>query len=360
MKKEAYLYDKPEGRKVICLTCQRRCVLPEGQKGWCLTRINEGGRLYSLIYGDVSSMSINPIEKKPVFHFYPGTRWLSAGSLGCNFRCPGCQNWDIAHWKGGPMRAEYVSPENLILEAKATGCAGISWTFNEPALWFEYTFDTAKLARAQGLWTNYVTNGFISEEAFGMIAPFLDVYRVDIKGFSDNTYKRIGHIEKFTGILDITKKAKECGMHVEVVTNIIPGFNDDKAELRGIASWIKDSLGPETPWHVTRFHPHYKLGHLSATPVSGLEEAWRIGKEAGLWYVYLGNVPGHKWENTYCHNCGTLLIERFVFDVLANKIKDGRCPECDTLIPGKFEGKRGFHSYSPPSMEGRGREGERG
>lgn len=339
MKKEAYLYDRSEKGKITCLTCQRKCVIPEGKKGWCRTRINEGGRLFTFIYGEVSSLSINPIEKKPVFHFYPGSRWLSIGSLGCNFRCPGCQNWDIAHWKEEPKYTEYVSAENLVSKAKAAGCTGISWTFNEPALWFEYTFDAAKLAKAEGLYTNYVTNGFISEKAFDMIKPFLDVYRVDIKGFSDRTYRKIGHIEKFKGILEITKKAKEYGMHVEVVTNIIPGFNDNEKELRGIASWIKANLGPETPWHVTRFYPHYKLSHLPPTPVSDLEKGWQIGKEEGLLYVYLGNVPGHKLENTYCPTCGKLLIERYVFEILKNEIKDERCPKCGTLISGRFESK---------------------
>lgn len=336
MRKEAYLYDRLDAGKIMCLTCQRRCVISEGKVGWCRTRTNEGGKLFSLIYGEVSSLSINPIEKKPVFHFYPGSRWLSLGSVGCNFRCPGCQNWDIAHWKEGPMYTEYLSPEELVSKTKATGSLGISWTFNEPALWFEYTLDGAKLAKAQGLYTNYVTNGFITGDAFDMIAPYLDVYRVDLKGFSERTYQKTGHIENFKGILEIAKKAKGYGMHVEVVTNIIPGFNDDEIELRGIASWIRNSLGPEVPWHVTRFYPHLKLSHLSPTPIPELERAWLIGKEEGLWYVYLGNVPGHKRENTYCHVCGEILIERYVFDIVRNKIKDSRCPKCNTLIPGRF------------------------
>lgn len=337
MKKEAILYEKLKDKKVRCNVCQRRCVTPEGKTGWCMTRLNDGGTLYSLIYGEVSSISINPIEKKPVFHFYPGSRWLSLGSLGCNFRCPGCQNWEIAHWKGGGLKGtKYISPEEEIELAVKHGCIGISWTFNEPTIWFEYTLDSARLAKAQGLYTNYVTNGFITEEAFDMIAPFLDVYRVDIKGFSDSTYLKTGHIKGFKGILEITKKARGNGMHVEVVTNVTPGFNDDETELQGIASWIKNTLGPETPWHVTRFSPHLELSHLSPTPLPVLERAWSIGKEEGLWYVYLGNVPGHKRENTYCHNCSELLIERYVFEIIENKIKDGRCPECGTMVPGRF------------------------
>lgn len=336
MKKEAHLYRKLDGNKVECHTCQRRCIVPEGERGWCYTRINKGGRLYSLIYGEVSSLSINPIEKKPVFHFYPGSRWLSLGSLGCNFRCPGCQNWEIAHWKEGSMYSEYLPPEESVARAKASKSIGISWTFNEPTLWFEYTLDSAKLAKSQGLFTNYVTNGYISEEALDAIGPFLDVYRVDIKGFSDKTYQRIGHVRDYRGVLEMTKRAKESGMHVEIVTNVIHGFNDSEKELRGIASWVKNSLGPEIPWHVTRFYPYLELGQLTPTPIPELERAWLIGKEEGLWYVYIGNVPGHKRENTYCHICEELLIERYVFDVVTNKIKGGKCPKCHTQIPGRF------------------------
>lgn len=336
MRKESFLYARLAGGKVRCGICQRRCVVPESGRGWCRTRGNEGGRLYSEIYGEVSSVSVNPIEKKPVFHYHPGSRWLSLGSVGCNFRCPGCQNWDIAHWTEGPSGTEYMAPEEAVSKAKSTGCLGISWTFNEPTLWFEYTFDSARLAKARGLRTNYVTNGFLTEEALGLIAPFLDVYRVDIKGFSETTYERIGNVRKFRGILETARKAKEHGMHVEVVTNVTPGINDDEGELRGIASWIRETLGPGTPWHVTRFHPHYDLGHLPPTPVSVLEKARLLGKEEGLWYVYLGNVPGHPGENTFCHACGELLIERDLFEIRTCRIREGRCPKCKAVIPGEF------------------------
>ena len=336
MKKEAYIYTVLRDNAIRCHICQRECIIPEGKTGWCRTRINESGVLYSLIYGEVSSISINPIEKKPVFHYYPGSRWLSLGSVGCNFRCPGCQNWDIAHWQAGPMNTEYLSPEDAVSQAKKAGCLGISWTFNEPTLWFEYTLDSAKIAKEQGLSTNYVTNGFITPEALDRLAPFLDVFRVDIKGFSDRTYSRIGHIQKFNGILDVTIMAKELGMHVEIVTNVIPGYNDDEQELRDLAGWIKASLGPGTPWHVTRFHPHHELTYVPATPIATLERVRDLGKEAGLWYVYLGNVPGHEGENTWCHKCGELLIERYIFDVLQNKIKNKACPACGAVIPGRF------------------------
>ncbi|MGW8161982.1 MAG: radical SAM protein, partial [Desulfobulbales bacterium] len=216
-------------------------------------------------------------------------------------------------------------------------CPGMSakWD-NEPTMWFEYTLDGAKLAKSKGLFTNYVTNGTITVEALDMLMPFLDVYRVDIKGFSAETYKKIGHLPGFKEILTVTVTAKACGIHVEVVTNIIPGINDNSNELRDIAKWIRGELGPETPWHVTRFFPRHQLGHIAATPVAKLEEARCIGKDTGLLYVYLGNVPGHQWENTYCHECDALLIERFVFDIGLNEVQNGKCPHCGTLIPGRF------------------------
>ncbi len=336
MKKEALFYRRHDGDTVTCLTCQRRCVIPEGRTGWCGTRVNEGGRLFSLIYGEVSSLSVNPIEKKPVFHFLPGSRWLSLGSVGCNFRCPGCQNWEIAHWQEGPMFTEYLAPEKSVAMAVERGCAGLSWTFNEPALWVEYTLDAAAIARRQGLFTNYVTNGTLTEEAFARLAPWLDVYRVDIKGFSGKTYRALGHLEDFSGILEITVKAKKGGMHVEVVTNVIPGINDSEGELSEIAAWIRGALGPETPWHVTRFYPQARLRDLPPTPIRSLERAREIGRKAGLWYVYLGNVPGHEGENTCCHRCGALLIRRYHFEIVENRMENGRCRQCGATIPGRF------------------------
>jgi pyruvate formate lyase activating enzyme len=336
MIREALLYEKLKGEKVRCNTCPRHCVLGEGQKGFCFTRQNQGGRLFTLIYGEVASLSVNPIEKKPVFHFHPGSRWLSLGALGCNFRCPGCQNWELSHSRGGT--ANYLSPQELISLAKRHGCMGISWTFNEPTIWLEYTLDGAKLAKEQGLYTNYVTNGYITPEALDTIGPYLDVFRVDIKGFSPTSYGRTAHISDFAPILEAAKRAKkEWGMHVELVTNIIPGCNDDEEELRGIARWIRDELGAYTPWHITRFFPHLELSHLDPTPIATLERAAEIAREEGLSYVYLGNLPAHPGENTYCHHCGRLVIKRQVFDILECNLRKGRCRYCDTPIPGQFD-----------------------
>jgi pyruvate formate lyase activating enzyme len=282
---------------------------------------------------------ISPIEKKPLFHFFPGSRWLSLGTLGCNFRCPGCQNWEIAHAKMEVNRDDvhFITPQQSVDLAKEHNCKGISWTYNEPTIWFEYTLDSAKLAKENGLTTNYVTNGLITPEALDMIGPYLDAFRVDIKGFSDEFYKKICHVDNFRGILEVTERAKsKWNMWVEVVTNVTPGYNDDETQLRGIASWIKNDLGEFTPWHVTQFVPHLELSHIPATPVSTLVRAREIGMEEGLKYVYLGNVWGHPAEDTHCHNCHKLLMERKGFYISQDRIKDGQCHFCGAMIPGRF------------------------
>ncbi len=337
--KEALLYDRFRDKSVQCNVCQKRCIIKDGKLGYCSTRLNDGGKLCTLIYSKVSCCMVSPIEKKPLFHFYPGSRWLSLGTLGCNFRCPGCQNWDIAHAKGNKetTQTEHITPQEAVQMAKKHRCKGISFTYNEPTIWFEYSLDTARLAKENSLLTNYVTNGFITKEALDLIGPYLDAFRVDVKGFSDDFYKKICHIDDFKGILEVTKRAKErWGMWVEIITNIVPGYNDDQEQLKGIASWIMEDLGEETPWHVTQFVPHLELSHIPATPVSTLKEARKIGFDEGLQYVYLGNVWGHPAENTYCHDCKKLLIERRGFYISQNYTKDGKCPFCGTMIPGKF------------------------
>lgn len=341
--KEAILYDKLEDKQVRCNICQRRCLTAEGNRGFCYTRLNQDGKFYTLTYGMVSTVAVAPIEKKPLFHFYPGSWWLSFGTLGCNFRCPGCQNWEIAHAKisidkeKSKRETEYISPKEAVLMAKKQNCKGLSFTYNEPTVWFEYTLDCSKLAKENDLLTNYVTNGFITQEALDEIGPYLDTFRVDLKGFSQEFYRKIANLSDSRGILEVTKRAKyKWKMHVEIVTNIIPTFSDDETQLRSIANWIVNELGPDTPWHVTQFVPHLKLSHLDYTPVATLERARQIGLDCGLHYVYLGNVPGHPAENTYCHHCQKLLIERDDFIVRKFNIVEGRCHECKELIPGRW------------------------
>lgn len=336
---EAILYQKLSNDKVRCNICQRRCLIKEGERGYCRTRINRQGKLYSLIYGLVSSLMASPIEKKPVFHFFPGSEWLSLGSFGCNFRCPGCQNWDIAHSgvEDEIKMARYISPIELIQLAQKRQCLGISWTYNEPTLWFEYTLDGAKLAKINKLYTNYVTNGFITPEALDLIGPYLDVFRVDLKGFSKDSYKKIANINDFSGILEVIRRAKKrWRMHIEIVTNVIPGYNDKEEDLRKMASWICQELGKDTPWHVTRFFPHLDLSYVKPTSIKTLEKIRKIGLMQGLHYVYLGNVPNHPGENTYCPNCGKLLIQRSVFNIEKIVLIDSQCPSCKTAISGSF------------------------
>lgn len=337
---ESVLYERFPNNKVQCHICQRRCVIRENERGHCLTRVNQQGKLYSLIYGRVSCLMVSPIEKKPVFHFFPGSLWLSLGSYGCNFRCPGCQNWDIAHSKvrKDMEKARFISPEELIQIAKQNQCRGISWTYNEPSLWFEYTLEGAKQAKRNHLYTNYVTNGFITPEALDLIGSYLDVYRADLKGFSQDAYKKIAHVNDFSGILEVIKRAKmKWTMHVEIVTNVIPGINDEEKELQAMASWICHELGKDTPWHVTRFFPHLALSHLNPTPRKTLERTREIGLSQGLEYVYLGNVWGSEGEHTFCPRCGQRLIIREGLEVQNMRLDQGRCPSCTYPIAGKFD-----------------------
>ncbi len=336
---EAILYEKLSNNKVRCNVCQRRCVINEDERGYCLTRLNHQGKLHSLIYARISTMMVSPIEKKPVYHFFPGSEWLSLGSFGCNFRCPGCQNWEIAHSdvKEDIEKAKHIPPKKLIPIAMKSQSVGISWTYNEPTLWLEYTLDGAKLAKINKLYTNYVTNGFMTPEALDTIGRYLDVFRVDLKGFSEDSYKKLADIDDFSGILEIIKRAKKkWGMHVEIVTNVIPGINDNEEDLWKIAAWICRELGRDTPWHVTRFFPHLQLSNVSPTSLETLRNIKKIGLTQGLKYVYLGNVPESKGENTCCPDCGTILITRKEFTTRILQMNKGKCEICNCLIAGKF------------------------
>jgi len=337
--KEAILYEKLEDKKVRCNVCRHNCVVANGNLGFCRTRINSNGILYTLIYGKVSSLNSDPIEKKPLFHFYPGSLCFSMGTLGCNFRCPGCQNYEISHARADTfvVGVENISPEEAVSLALKNKCQGISWTYNEPAIWLEYTLDCAKLAKKKGLYTVYVTNGYMTPEALEVMSPYLDAFRVDIKGFSEETYQKISGVKALAGVLDSTKLAKKkYNMHVECVTNVTPTINDDENELRELARWICKELGPETPWHVTAFYPYLDLSDLPPTPVSKLEKTREIGFKEGLHYVYIGNVPGNEGENTYCEKCKNLLIERSGFWVSKVNLKDNKCPKCGAQIAIKL------------------------
>ena len=312
-----------------CSVCQWRCVIGPDKFGVCRVRQNRDGKLYVLNYALVSSTAVDPIEKKPLFHFFPGSEAFSVGGWGCNFHCQDCQNWEIACADVPSSTRQIVTPEAAIDFAQRHNSAGIAWTYNEPGIWLEYTLDSAKLAKQNKLYTVYVTNGYSTPEALDTIGPYLDVWRVDIKGFSDTFYKNLAKISKWRGILDVTKRAKEkWGMHVEVVTNIIPTMNDDEEQLKGIAGWIKSELGELTPWHVTRFYPHHRIGHLPPTPIATLERAITIGREAGLRFIYAGNIPGDSGENTTCYSCGRLVVKRQGHQVQLVGLAGSKCGFC--------------------------------
>lgn len=329
--KEAMLYDKLPNSRVQCHVCQWRCTVNPGKFGVCRVRQNKEGTLYVLNYSLVSSAAVDPIEKKPLFHFSPGSMVFSLGTFGCNFHCEHCQNWEISCTEVPPAsRSEqYITPQEAIRLTKHYGCQGIAWTYNEPTIWFEYTLDCARLAKAQNLYTVYVSNGYITPEALDTIGPYLDAFRVDVKGFSDAFYLQLAKVSHWRGILEVAQRAKEkWNMHLEVITNIIPTMNDDDAQLQGIARWIRSSLGELTPWHVTRFYPQRNLMYLPPTPVETLERAYEIGKKEGLRFVYAGNVPGHSSESTFCYSCGKKVVERFGYRTKVVGAEGSKCRFC--------------------------------
>jgi pyruvate formate lyase activating enzyme len=346
-RREALLYKKLGRGNVQCNLCPRRCIILTDKAGYCGVRQNVEGKLYTLIYGKVSSINIDPIEKKPLFHFHPGSLALSLGTIGCNMRCIHCQNWQISHVipvKGfadhkvynivEEIPTDYVSPEAMVEMAHKYKCSGIAWTYNEPTIWLEYTLDGAKLAKQKGLYTAYVSNGYITPEALDTIGPYLDAFRIDVKGFTGQFYRKLAQVSNWETILEAAERAKKkWNMHVEIITLVIPKWNDDEEQLRSIADWIVDALGDETPWHVTRFMPHLELGHIPPTPIPTLERARQIGMDAGLKYVYIGNVLGHSGEHTYCKTCQKLLIERVGYEITKFNVTDeGKCRFCSADV----------------------------
>jgi pyruvate formate lyase activating enzyme len=328
---EALLYEKLPNSRVQCHTCQWRCKINPAKFGACGMYQNEGGTLYNLNYASVSSVAADPVEKKPLFHFFPGSLVFSLGTLGCNFHCQHCQNREISSADSRTIQrgCQEMQPQAAIKLTKRSQCQGIAWTYNEPSIWFEYTLDSAKLAKENDLYTVYVTNGYLSPSALDIIGPYLDTWRVDIKGFSDSLYRDLAKAPRWREILEVTKRAKaKWDIHVEVVTNIVPTMNDDDRQLEGLANWIRDELGELTPWHVTRFYPHHNMMHLPPTPISTLERAYDIGQKAGLKFIYAGNVPGHKSENTACYSCGKVIVERLGYQTKVVGLEDSRCRFC--------------------------------
>lgn len=332
--KEAMFYKPEQNNRVRCGLCRFNCLISDGACGICAVRENRSGKLYSLVYGKVIAEHIDPIEKKPLFHVMPGSTTYSIATSGCNFHCRHCQNYTISQVnKNNPIRGIDRSPEEIVAAALKNNCRSISYTYTEPTIFYEFAYDTAHLARQAGLANIFVTNGYISKAALTEIAPCLDAANIDLKGFSEDFYRDIVNA-RLSEVLDSIIEYRKLGIWIEITTLIIPGLNDSNEDLRGIAAFIASNLGIDTPWHVSQFYPTYQLNNHPRTPISTLRRAVEIGRKAGLQYVYEGNVPGDGGESSRCPACSQMLIERYGYKILSNKIDSGNCPGCGLKIPG--------------------------
>lgn len=328
--KEAILYKKLKDNKVQCHLCAHKCLILPNRRGICGVRENQKGTLCSLVYGKAVAINIDPIEKKPLFHFLPGSRSLSIATVGCQFSCLNCQNWQISQGPKmtGKIEGENISPEEVVKIAKKDKVPSISYTYTDPVVFSEYALDIMKLAKEERLKNNWVTAGFWSKELFDLIFPYLDAVNCDLKSFEDEFYiKYCGG--KLGPVLDTLKRLKEKKIWVEVTTLVIPTLNDKEENFKKIANFIKNELGPETPWHISQFSPEisWKLQDLSPTPVESIEKACQIGLDTGLKYVYSGNIPGLASEDTYCPKCKEKMIDRTGY-FISQSHKNGKCANC--------------------------------
>lgn len=331
--KEAMLYEKKEKDKVSCFLCSHHCKIPDGKLGICNVRENRKGILYTHAYGELIARNIDPIEKKPLYHFLPGSRSFSIAAIGCNFQCGFCQNWQIsqaANAKRLGLHSEEESPEEVVKEAMESGTESLSYTYTEPTIFFEYAYEVSQLAKKNGLLNVFVTNGYMTKETIETIRPYLDAANIDLKSFRDDYYREVckGRLKPVLRSIELMKKSN---IWVEVTTLVVPGQNDSEEELQKIAEFLA-GLDISIPWHISRFYPQYKMDDLESTPMDLLKRAYEIGKNAGLCYVYLGNVG--RGNNTYCYQCRALLIERYGFSIESYQIKEGRCPQCGSLVDG--------------------------
>jgi pyruvate formate lyase activating enzyme len=333
--KEALYAEQLNNKRIKCHLCAHHCVIARDKRGICGVRENRGGSLYTLVYGKSIAENVDPIEKKPLYHFLPGSKSFSIATAGCNFRCLHCQNYEISQMPRNRdmIIGKNLTPEDIVTRAKQTGCKSISYTYTEPTIYFEYAFDIAKRAHQEGLKNIFVTNGYITDEPLRDISPYLDAANIDLKAFTEGFYKKICGA-RLQPVLDAIRLYRELKIWIELTTLIIPTHNDRSHELEQIASFIRE-LGPDIPWHVSAYYPTYLLTDQPHTPSSTLMQAREIGRRAGLRYVYAGNVSGELSENTYCYNCGELLIERRGFNVLKYRVKNSACPKCQFLLDGE-------------------------
>ncbi len=332
--KEAYLYSKLEESKVRCDLCNFRCVMIPGESGYCMVRSNIDGILYSMVYEKAIAKSVDPIEKKPLFHFLPGTMSYSIATVGCNFRCLFCQNSDISQYpqhSGGAVVGFDYPCGDVVMDAVATGSKSIAYTYTEPTVFFEYAIDIAEIARERGIKNLFVTNGYMTKKAVDRMSGVIDAANVDLKAFSDAFYRDIVGGAHLKHVLGAIERMKENGMWMEITTLIIQGLNDNRKELEQLIKFIV-GLDEAIPWHVSAFHPSYRMSSTPPTSRYKIEEVALMGRDMGLRYVYSGNVWGSDFENTYCYSCGGLLIRRRGFDIVENKLRGGVCPYCGTKI----------------------------
>jgi pyruvate formate lyase activating enzyme len=334
--REGVFYRRLANNQVQCLICPNRCTLSPGDRSICRSKVNLEGTLYSLAYGNPCAVHNDPVEKKPLYHFFPRTRVFSLATTGCNFRCLNCQNWEISQARPEDVRFVELFPEQAVSQASAIGSVSIAYTYSEAITYFEYMLDTARMAQAQGIKNLLISNGYINRDPLEMLCEVLDGANINLKAFSNTIYRKLngGTLQP---VLETLKGLHRREVHFEITTLVVPGYVDDDGMTREMCAWIMENLGPDHPLHFTRFVPRYKLDRLPPTPVSTLERCRRIALEAGLRYVYVGNVPLHDANHTYCHQCGRKVVERLGYHIPTLHIQKGRCTFCQAAIPGRWD-----------------------
>jgi pyruvate formate lyase activating enzyme len=330
------LYYTPAGAQVRCDLCPRRCAIADGERGECGVRENRAGVLYSMVYGRAVAVHTDPIEKKPFYHFLPGSQAFSLATAGCNLHCLYCQNWEISQRRPEEVESVDLPPDQVVASARQYACPVVAFTYTEPTVYYEYTLDAARLAHEQHLRSVVVSAGYINPEPLRELCQTVDAIKIDFKGFSEGFYQRICSAT-MRPVLETMKAIHSAGVHLEIVTLVVPTLNDSVEDLRGLCRWIVDEVGPDVPAHFSRFYPLYKLTDLPMTPVETLEQARDIALEEGIHYAYIGNVPGHAGDNTYCHHCGKTIILRQGYTIVENHIVDGKCEFCGQPIPGVWQ-----------------------
>jgi pyruvate formate lyase activating enzyme len=331
---EGFLYKKLENKRVMCGICPNRCVLAPGDRSVCRSKVNIGGKLYTLAYGNPCAINTDPVEKKPLYHFKPRTTAFSLAATGCNFRCLNCQNWEISQVRPEDIPDTHeLFPDDVVEAAKKTRVRSIAYTYSEPVTFFEYMIDTARMAKDAGLYNLLVSNGYINKKPLLELCRVLDGAGVNLKSYSDDVYRKLNG-GRLRPVLNTFQTLHEQGVHFEIINLVIPAYTDDEDMVARMCRWILENIGPDHPLHFIRFFPRYKLDRLPPTPVSTLTGFRKLAMREGLRYVYVGNVPRHEGNNTYCHNCGKLLIERSGYFIPTYKLAGDRCSFCNTRIPG--------------------------